>query len=411
MNRHQLLVASFVGLCLAFAVPAQAQLSDPDSPPRVQASEEDEAQPQDVFFDVVTVDEVSVVVRVTDRRGQPILGLERDDVAVRVGREVVPVAGLRWHSSEAATFSSEDGQPGDPELRTTSSSMAPAPVDSPAIRARSRTLDGAEGNGAFDEDGKLLVLFVQVGHHQVVTFDASWVTGHMKALPSMRRLLASLPATDRVAVVSFDSKLKLWQDFSRDRRATGEALWDAVGFGTPEVPAATEGPSLVDTLDFDAAEEATSPEEALHVLGEALAAWREPKEIIFLGWGLGRLVGGMVSMPRVYRDALASLQEAQATVHVLNVVQMGGNALAFGLVNVAEATGGTYGSTFEFGRRKIERLGRVLGGYYLLTLDPDDFPGVRGRLRIGLRRDLGLELRDVRIHHRKMVVQGRQTAR
>lgn len=390
-------------LCLAG--PALGQHPDPYDPPQTESS--DEIEPQEIFFDEVTVDEVSVVVRITDRRGEPILGLTANDLDVRVGGQSVPVDDLQWHSSKASTFSPafSPEDKGESERGRASLSLAQkTPSDTASIRMRGDALPGP-GDG-FNENGKLLVLFIQIGHHQVVTFDESWVTGHLKALPSMKRLLRSLPDTDRVAVVSYDARFKLWQDFSRDREATAEALWNAIGFGTPDIERSTEGPSLFDTFDFEAAENTSSPEEALLVLGEALEAWREPKEILFLGWGLGRLVGGTVSMPPVYLDALQSLQKAQATVHVLNVVQMGGNALSSGLISVAEATGGTYGHTFDFGRRKIERLARVIGGYYMLTLDPSDFPGVAGRLEVRTSEKSGIKRRNVSIQHRKMVVAG-----
>ena len=408
MTRPALLVVATLALCLP--APLLAQHPDPYAPPPQEEASSRESQPQETFFDHVTVDEVSVVVRITDRRGEPILGLDAEDLDVRVDGESVPVDDLRWHSSDASTFAPEDGSKPEDSKRTSLSLAPRAPGASPSMSTstspRRGALQDARRSGAFDDDGKLVVLFVQIGHHQVVTFDESWVTGHMKALPSMERLLDELPATDRVAVVSFDAKFKLWQDFSRDREATLERLWQAVGFATPDTEPATDGPSLFESFDFEAAENTTSPEEALLVLGEALEAWREPKEIIFLGWGMGRLTGGMVSMPPVYDDALASLQRAQTTVHVLNVVQMEGNALASGLINVAEATGGTYGSTFDFGRRKIERLARVMGGYYMLSLDPSDFPGLAGKLEVRLAEETGLKPKNVWIQHRRMVVEG-----
>ncbi|MFP3939871.1 MAG: hypothetical protein ACLF0P_06155 [Thermoanaerobaculia bacterium] len=73
------------------------------------------------------------------------------------------------------------------------------------------------------------------------------------------------------------------------------------------------------------------------------------------------------------------------------------NALSVGIRNVARTTGGTYAKTFDFGRNRVERLGRVLRGHYLLTLDPADFPGVTGRLRVSLRQRI--DGRDV-LHHR-----------
>lgn len=379
-------VASAVVLALLVGEGVSAQL-------RGEAASEEEAEPGEVFFDELTVRELAVVLRVIDSHGAPVLGLEAGDLRVTVGGEAVPVAGLTWHSSDPSTFQAE-GEDASEEVSSGPATEVMGAEETGAIAPRE-----PPGQG-YEDDGKLVVVFVQMGHHEQVTLDESWVGGYMKVLPSLRRLVRGLPERDRVAVVSFDSRLKLRQDFSRDREATAERLWDAVGFGYAHPQRSAEGPSLLDAWDPEAARGTTSPEEGLWVLAEALEPLPGAKEVVFVGWGLGRYTAGFVTMPPVYDDAVRSLLRAQATVHGLNVVQADGNALSAGVQSLTRTTGGTYAAIFGFGRNRVERLGRVLAGHYLLTLDPGDFPGVEGYLRVRLREEI--EGRDVRIHHRRL---------
>jgi hypothetical protein len=112
--------------------------------------------------------------------------------------------------------------------------------------------------------------------------------------------------------------------------------------------------------------------------------------VIFAGWGLGRFVSGLgVSYPPAYYEAVDALGAARATVSVLDVTQAPGHALASGLRSIAEDTGGTYASTYDFGSRKVDELARTLSGYYLLTIDRSALPEVRGKVVIELRKGKG----------------------
>lgn len=382
-------------LLLGGGVGAQPEMDEQGKGSRADRDD----RPEEVFYDELTVSELSVVLRVVDSHGAPVLGLEAGDLRVTVGGKEVPVAGLTWHSSDASTFARERASP-EQEIgpRAAGSGRPGEPERRPEL--------------GYEEDGKLVVVFVQMGHDAQVTLDESWVGGYMKVLPSLRRLVRGLPARDRVAVVSFDSRLKLRQDFSRDREATAERLGDALGFSDGILPGKergkTDGPSLLEAWDAGAAADATSPEEALWVLGRALEPLPGPKEVLFVGWGLGRLTGGFVTRPSAYYDAVASLLRAEATVHGLNVVEADWNALSVGVRGLTETTGGTYAATFRFGRTRVEELGRTLAGYYLLTLAPGDFPGVHGRLEVRLRK--GIEGRDVRVHHRELTLRASPAA-
>lgn len=359
---------------LAAAALAMTLVSSP-AVPQTPQDPEGEDRPEIGFSDAITVALVPIVVRVVDRRGAPIRGLGPADLIARVGKHELPITALDWYASgrsglEIAETATEPGTLTDPEPRTIAEVATARPdVELP---------------------GDLVVVFVQIGHHMVVTLDESWVGGHLKALPHLRKLVRGLDPEDRVAVVSFDARLKLWQDFTRDREAVADALYRAIGFGEPGRPRRVRGPSLMDHFDFRAARRATNTEAALEVLGEALEPLPGSKDVIFAGWGLGRFVAGVgVSYPPSYYDALDALEAARTTVSVLDVTQASGHALASGLRSMAEATGGTYASTYDFGARKVEELARTLSGYYLLTIDRSALPEVRGKLVIELRNRKG----------------------
>lgn len=341
----------------------------PDGARRVTRWEVDtptEAQ-EDPWLDVafqeeITVSLFTVVARIVDRRGEPILGLTPADLSAQIGKQDFPVSSLDWSSSSRAPES------------------PPAELAEARRMARSGSLSMDSAPEA--PPGKLVVLFLQVD------LEPTRIKGHLKILPDVDRLLRSLHPDDSVAIVSFDSHLKLWQDFSRDRDATFETLKQAVGYGSP-VARRGRGPSLAESFDFRAAKAAASPEKALLVTAEGMIPLAGEKDLIYLGWGLGRFGRGGVTMTADYGPAVRALDAANATVFVLDVTQADGHSLEVGLQSVANHTGGTYSRTFHFSSQAVRRLARTLTGHYLVTIDRSAQPQARGRLQIRLKQKQG----------------------
>jgi hypothetical protein len=109
------------------------------------------------------------------------------------------------------------------------------------------------------------------------------------------------------------------------------------------------------------------------------------KVVIFLGYGLGKMVGGNVTLRTKYDTALLALGEAHASVFVLDVTQADSHTLESGLVQIAAQTGGTYAKTHQFPNLATETLANTISGYYVLTFDRDTLPQGSGTLRIKLR--------------------------
>jgi hypothetical protein len=193
-------------------------------------------------------------------------------------------------------------------------------------------------------------------------------------------------------VVSFDSHLKLWQDFARDRGATHEAIDQAMLYAEPpELPRGGQG-SLARHFDFSAARDAATPERALELTARALQPLGGEKTVIFLGWGIGRFGATGVRMIPDYAPAVRALAAAHAAVFVLDVTSADYHSLEVGLEGVAEATGGLYFKTFRLPELATDILARAISGYYVLTLDGSSLAEEEGKVRIELREKSGTVL-------------------
>jgi VWFA-related protein len=344
-------------LCLLLAALLTSAALNATVPPPAKESE---------FKEEIDVRISTIVLRVVDGRGEPIRGLEARDFRVRMGRKEIPVVAVDWVSGAEPPPARESPPPAEP-------AAAEAPAAAPAPAAA----------------GKLVVVFVQADNNAPAR-----TRGHLKTLPYVRKLLAGLAPEDRLAVVSFDSHLKLWQDFTPDRDSTYAAIARAIRFSaTPPVVPPGEPPSIAQSFDVGAAADIASPERALSATAAALRPIGGEKVLIFLGWGLGRFGAGGTTMTPGFLPAIQELARARTSVFVLDVTEANAHDLEIGLESVAEATGGTYAKTYEEPDLAVRELVRTISGYYVLTLDPDQLPkGETGDLQVDLRKKRGTVL-------------------
>jgi VWFA-related protein len=364
--------------CLPLAALAQAAATTRQPGPASAPA----ATPAPRFGDEIAVRLVTVVVRVVDGAGDPVLGLAPKDFRVRVGRRGVPVAAVDWVASGEAAGGTREA----PEAAAATAPVGPAPAASPTALPR----EAAPEPPPHGAPGKLVVIFVQADNNA-----PSRVRGHLRTLPFTRELLASLQPEDGVAVVSFDSHLKLWQDFTRDREPVPAVIYQAIHFGgRPPEPsaAAAASPSLARHFDGREALRAASPERALAVTAEALAALPGEKVLVLLGWGLGNFSSMGTQMTPAFAPAVRALAAARTTVFALDVTEADSHDLEVGLRGIAEATGGTYDKTNLFPALAIRQLARTISGYYVLSLDSASLPRTGGRVEVELRRRQGAVL-------------------
>jgi len=377
---HAALAQAALALTLAAVAPAApapaapapaASGATPPGPAVTPASE-----PR--FGDEIAVRLFTVIVRVVDGAGEPVLGLTPGDFRVHVGRLEVPVAAVDWVGSPSPA----------PALA--------APLDAagtPPQGASPSAGAGAEVSGVIGPAGKLVVIFVQADNNS-----SPRVRGHLRTLPFTRELLAALQPEDSVAVVSFDSHLKLWQDFTRDHARVPATIYQAIHFGgsPPELAGHARhvddadgdaGPSLALTFDEDAARRAATAERGLEVTAQALAGFPGEKVMVFLGWGLGEFSLG--ARTRAFDAAAQALADARVTVFALDVTEADFHHLELGLQNVAAATGGTYDKTFRFPGLAIRQLARTISGYYVLSLEAAAIPAAGGSVEVAMRDPRG----------------------
>ena len=303
---------------------------------------------QDIRFrERVDVESVVVEARVVDGAGRPILGLTPRDFRLEVEGRAVELQSVTWVSGDT---------PPDPQAAAAAiQSGAPPPPR-----------------------GRLIVFFFQKD------LDSSRAMGFLQMLRRSREMLDGLGEHDRVAVVSYDSHLRLWTDFTADRARLRRVLDRSILFERPayNVEAA---PSLFENLDPAAGRRAATPESALLLLGEALKELPGSKSLVLFGWGMGRWSPGIgVFLDADYGPARRALVDGRVTVFALDVTNADSHTLEVGLQQVAADTGGFYARTHLFPGQALNRLQHALAGNYVLTFARPALPRGEHDLDISL---------------------------
>jgi hypothetical protein len=208
----------------------------------------------------------------------------------------------------------------------------------------------------------------------------------MRMMQLIEPVLQPLTLDDRVAVLSFDSHLRIWSDFTNDVDRVRSILRDEVLLRYPPPINAAAGVSLFSGLDQESAKKIWGIEDALRRIGEALEPLPGAKSIVLVGFGFGRFsaADGSVTLIDGYEEASAALQRARTAVFTLNVTQANYNSLQAGLQVVAAETGGLYASTYEFPTLAIERVVHALAGHYVLFVEKPSAEGGEHRIEVRL---------------------------
>lgn len=167
-----------------------------------------------------------------------------------------------------------------------------------------------------------------------------------------RELVRGLGPSDRVAILTFDTSLEIWTDFTSDEPAFDRILRRGVLFEKPPPVYASPAPSLVERLALQTARRTYTIERAFESIARALDPLPGAKTIAFFGHGMGRrsTISGDVSAAPGYNAARRALTAARATVFSLDFTDADTHSLEYGLQRIAEDTGGFYGSIFLNGR-------------------------------------------------------------
>lgn len=312
------------------------------APARQERERPQEQPPRHVEH--VEVSRVLIDARAVDGQGQPIRGLTAADFRVRIDGKPARVESAHW-------VGARDAEPG------TLAGETPLPAAGAAVPPEAR--------------GRLIVFLFQKD------LERSRIVGLMRLLIETRTFLDSLGPDDRVAVLSFDSKLRIWMDFTNERDRVRRVLEHGILFEEPRRVEPVLSPSLLATLDVVKANRAYSMEDALALLGQALEPLAGAKSVVLIGHGFGRLSGNSVYFEASYGEARRALQAARASVFCLDVTDADFHSLEAGLEMTAEDTGGFFARTHLFSAAAMRRLAGALSGHYVLFVETPATPGRR----------------------------------
>ena len=294
------------------------------------------------------VERVVVDAYVTGSDGEPMPDLTADDFRVIVDGRRVALEAAEWISAET----SETAPP-------TGAETAPGEIGTDEARRDA------------PPPGRLLIFFFQT------SFEPSRLDGFVRMAIQAHRFVRGMLPTDRIAVVSFDSHLKLRQDFTADRAKLDQAIDAAILTGPPPPPDPESSPVLARYFDFYGAKKAETPERALLLIARAAQPIPGAKSMLFFGWGLGT-IGGMsgpnATEVRDYFAAMRRIAAARISIFSLDVSNADYHTLETSLRYVSEVTGGLYEKTHIFPRLAMDRVRRAISGRYQIVFRRPDGP-------------------------------------
>lgn len=299
---------------------------------------------------VITVERIILDAFVTDASGNPIPDLRPGDFRIRIGGREAAIESVEWIDATA-----------EPD---------------------SARFDGHE----LEPKGRRIVVFFQTD------FARARIGGQMAIRSHAIDFLRGLTPRDRVAVVSFDSHLRLRQDFTSDLQKLERAIDESMRIGGAEDPGSKMLPSLWSRIDRDEAKRAATPERALFLIGNALNPIDGAKTLVLFGWGLGRFGSGGVRMIPDYEPARRALERSRTSVFSLDISQADYHSLEVGLQQASEDTGGFYVKTHNFPGVAIDKLQRTISGRYELVLYRPDIRRGRHAVSASLRNNRRAEV-------------------
>ncbi|PYQ31062.1 MAG: hypothetical protein DMF56_03930 [Acidobacteria bacterium] len=304
------------------------------------------------FEEKIDVNVVLLDVIVTDARGNQILGLSKDDFIVK-----------------------EDG--------------VTQPVDSVDYFTNRRLLDTREENAPFQvekiRNERYFIFFFDKPNDAGVLFDELTV-----AREAVRNFIRNeMLEGDRVAIAGHDVRLKIYSDFTSDKKKLEKALNDSARFGPGLDRPTTDDGVLQHISRGEMVNQTGRVYEALRVLADATKPIRARKNLVLFSPGIledSETVrnGVITNRSRFLDPMLEAFNGANLSVYAVQLQRDVDTTPLFHqrLEEMASATGGQY---FRFNTsftQPLKRIENVNNGYYLLTYRTKHARGEHGYQRV-----------------------------
>src|SRR3954466_10505663 len=315
-------------------------------------------KPQAEFQGKVNVNEVLLDVLVTDAKGNVIVGLDKNDFTVKENGKPVALTGVTFYSNRKL-------------LET-----------SPKLAKQGVTTDQAT-------DDRYFVLFF---HDQKETAQEApqLIANQLEAGKRARGWVdAELLPNDWVAVVSYDTRLKVQQDFTHDRRALVAAIADAMKGKDPEgnYPSridTNKGPSLLAGLPTGRELMDKTPKiyDAFQVLARAAGNVRGRKNLLLFTFGLPSNetpFRQFVPDKRYFLPTVDALNANNVAVYSLDLTPADTeHTLSDSLQFISDQTGGRYFFNITNFSTPLDQIAKENNGYYLLSYQNEQPAGKTG---------------------------------
>lgn len=305
------------------------------------------AQQQPPFGERLDVNVVLIDTVVTDREGNQILGLEKDDFIVKENGVRQMIDSVDYYSSRRLLTNPEEKLPFKVERIKEERYMI-------------FFFDKPEGGGLFDQIAR--------------------------ARRSVEEFIdRDMGSGDRIAIVGHDVRLKVYTDFTSDRHQVKRALKEVGTFSNGlSKPSGSTAPSILGNISLgDMVKRTGTVYEALDALADGLRPIRGRKNLVLFSPGIvepGEEVrnGVLLNESRFYQPMVDSLNAANVTVYAANLTQSTVPAAHQTLERITNATNGEYYRLAVSYDPVIEQVEKASGGYYLITYRTDKPKGSKG---------------------------------
>ena len=351
-----------VVLAVVLTAAASAQRNDPPS----DGIPSDEPVLDVGFEGLVEVSEVLLDVLATDVEGEVVHGLGKDDFIVEENGQMVDLTGVSYYTTRY------EGQASGEEA--------------PASRYFIFFFHTQWGTNSFGSD--LMRQQLRAG------------------LESRRWLEEEMLPSDWVAVVSYGSRLRVYQDFTQDREALELAFKGAAAAKKPssDVPLRRRSAggtelSILRRLPKGRAlkEKVDNVYQALEQVATACSPIVGRKNLLLFTVGFGSEVrfGDAEADPRYYPQLETALNDHNVAVYPIDTSPAGrGTRQTDFLTRLAEDTGGVYHEDFIGFMRPLRDIGGDNYAYYVLSYQSEHPAGEIGYQRIEVKaRDESVQVR------------------